>query len=790
MRLVACLSRNHERGFMKLITRGLVVAVLVCVAMLAHPETASANKCSAGKVKCVVNKTKALLGCHGKAAGKGLTVDAACVQKAKTKFDGGTEPAKGCFEKLEAKGEKAGAKPDAVCPTSNDTAALEAKVDAFVADLVADLDTTVAANKCVAGKVKCAATKAGALLGCQGKALGKSIAVDAACLAKAKSKFDGGAEPAKGCFEKLEAKGEKAGAKPVVVCPTSNDTAAIEAAIDAFVADVVCDLEPAGAGCQGPTPTPTATPRACGNGADPQLCDPSSAGYACGPDFACTNCNCACPSKVHFAGDATDAKSILDTGWTGIAHRAPIITNGDVTVGLACSATERPCGVCNITGPIVNENAGTGQLDNQRCSNDSSIRCTGDAPCTAVQNKCLGGTNAEATCAVSSCAAPGACTAGVCVGGTNDGQACCLGGACRAAGTCEFFFGSDLPLAAGGVTTCVVNQFNGQVVGTANVESGEAITTALLISRVFLGPAIDNPCPRCINDPTVNDGALGGTCDAGPRQGLTCDGNGSIPGRPDFGTTSLDCPPNPASIIASLGIDLSNATDPVTKTLTTNSPNCTDSPGDKCLCDTCNNSSAEACSDNSDCPDPAGPVGPVCGGRRCLGGANGGAPCSANTECPGVAQGCGRVGAATQPSGCQDDTTVADTLIECADVDGDGEGVCTSGPTDKNCSVASGHPQRGCDDDGQCGGAVGSCVSAPRGCLTTGGGTFQPTGQNDGSDVLTALGQEDPPVRDVSRPTLGAVFCIAPTGQASVNNVAGLPGPGRVTIRGTATGLP
>jgi len=29
-----------------------------------------------------------------------------------------------------------------------------------------------------------------------------------------------------------------------------------------------------------------------------------------------------------------------------------------------------------------------------------------------------------------------------------------------------------------------------------------------------------------------------------------------------------------------------------------------------------------------------------------------------------------------------------------------------------------------------------------------------------------------------------------PTGSASVNNVAGLPGPGRVTIRGTATGLP
>src|SRR5690349_17091556 len=108
---------------MKLMTRGLVVAALICGVTLVHPETASANKCSAGKVKCVVNKTKALLGCHGKAASKGLTVDPACLAKAKAKFDGGVDPAKGCFEKLEAKGEKAGAKPDAVCPTSNDTAA-------------------------------------------------------------------------------------------------------------------------------------------------------------------------------------------------------------------------------------------------------------------------------------------------------------------------------------------------------------------------------------------------------------------------------------------------------------------------------------------------------------------------------------------------------------------------------------------------------------------------------------------------------------------------------------------
>ncbi len=723
--------------------RSFVAALLAVACSVAFVGTANANKCSAGKVKCVVNKTKALLGCQGKAAGKGLTVDPACVQKAKAKFDGGADPAKGCFEKLEAKGEKPGAKPDLVCPTSNDTAALEAKVDAFVADLVAEVDTAAAANKCAAGKEKCATTKAGALLGCHAKALGKGISVDPACIQKAKGKFDGGADPTKGCFEKLEAKGEKAGAKPEVVCPTSNDTATIEAKIDAFVDDVVCELDPAA--CTAATPTPTATPvptstpcgapGTCGNCViDPgEFCETGATGAACGAAFTCTNCNCACPTKVHFSGDPTAPESILDTGWTGIAHRAPIISNGDVTVTLSCGAAARPCGTCNVSGPIANPNKGAGQLDNQRCTNDTSIRCTSNTPCNA-------------------------------------------GG-----GTCQFFFGSNLPLAAGGVGTCVVNQFNGSVSGTANVESGEAATSALLTSQVFNGLSIDSPCPRCQGDPTVNDGAQGGTCNGGPRDGLACDANGSVFNRPDFGVTSLDCPPPPGSLIATLPIDLTNATDPVTKTLSANSPNCGGDPTEKCLCETCNNLAATPCDDNADCVAVGATV---CGGRRCIGGTNAGAPCNNNSVCPngGI---CGRPGEPTKPSACLDDTSTVGVL-DCSDTaPTDGEGECLKGPITQSCSLASGHPQRGCTTDADCGGATGSCESANRQCFLTGGFS----GKN-GTNTLVANGQEDPPVGDVSHPTLGAVFCIGPTGLSSVNNVAGLPGPGRVTIKGTAEGLP
>ncbi len=735
---------------MKLTTRSLVVAALVCGVTLVQPGSASANKCSAGKVKCVVNKTKALLGCHGKAAGKGLAVDAACIQKAKDKFDGGAEPAKGCFEKLEAKGEKAGAKPNVVCPTSNDTAALEAKVDAFVADLVADLDTTIDPNKCVAGKTKCATTKAGALLGCHAKAFGKDIGVDAACIAKAKSKFDGGATPAKGCFEKLEIKGEKAGAKPAVVCPTTDDTAAIEAKIDAFVDEVVCALEPAGCVVATPTitPTPTVTPTPdpnCGNGAldSGEQCDTGVGS----PQTTCPNvntaafpcnefCTCDCPTRVTFSGDATDPASILDTGWTGISHRAPIISNGDVTINLACTGVGRPCGVCNVSGPVANPNAGAGQLDNQRCSHDSSIKCASDAVC-GVGN------------------------------------------------TCEFYFGAPLPLAAGGVTACVFNQFNGQVSGTANVETGEASTAALLTSRVYTGIAIDNPCARCIGDGPVNDGVAGGTCDGGTRGGLACDGNGTVFERPDFGTTSLDCPLSSTVLIATLPIDLTNATDPVTKTVSADSPTCSGVPGERCICDTCNNSNQEPCFTNADCPDPAGPIGPICGGRRCIGGSNAGTPCAANSECSGGGF-CNRPGEPTKPSACLDDSVNTVGVLDCSDTAPvDGEGECTVGPITQSCSVASGHPQRGCTLDAECGGAVGSCVGSNRLCFLTGGFS----GKN-GTNTLIAVGMEDAPMNDTSNPTLGAVFCVGPTGSTSINNVSGLPGPGRVTINGTATGLP
>ena len=118
------------------------------------------------------------------------------------------------------------------CATTGDAGSLEAQVDAFVLDVVTALDPgypTPVMNKCSAGKKKCVATKVKAILGCYGKAASAGLPVDPACIQKAQDKFDGGADPTKGCFAKLEAKPP---------CLTTSDIAALEAKVDAFSLDV------------------------------------------------------------------------------------------------------------------------------------------------------------------------------------------------------------------------------------------------------------------------------------------------------------------------------------------------------------------------------------------------------------------------------------------------------------------------------------------------------------------------------------------------------------------------
>jgi len=347
---------------------------------------------------------------------------------------------------------------------------------------------------------------------------------------------------------------------------------------------------------------------------------------------------------------------------------------------------------------VIDEIGKGNDQNNQRCNGDTSVHCT---------------------------SAPG-------------GVAGCGGGL----GTCEYFFGAPLSLAAGGVTTCVASQWNGGITGTFDQQSGASAGTASVLSRVYNGIAVANPCPRCIGDGFANDGVRGGTCSGGTRNGLACDGEGESP-EPSFGTSSLDCPPTPGGLLATIPIDLTNKNNgTVTKTVDGTSPTCNGEPGKRCLCG--------ACSGNSQIP------------------------CDHDTQCAAVGAGTctSAAGEPRKTNACLDDTTTGPNEHICTSVGG-GEGECSAGPTTTHCHIET---FRGCTVPADCPATGDTCDAFNREC-------FPGTGNGIG-DAISAVGSTTTPRDHTSVQSFASVFCVAPTGSAAVNSVAGLPGPGRLTLKG------
>ena len=228
------------------------------------------NKCAAKKEKCVNNRVSYLLKCHVSAELKALgPPDAYCVDKADYKWDGGITPTRGCFERLELPGH---------CFTEDDTGSIGTKVDAFVNDVVLQLDPSYPGpvfDRCSAAKKKCVMKFATNLLKCRAKYEAKNVPIDPVCVQKATDKFDGGFDPSRGCFERLELK-----FAPTVPCTTTDDTSALATTVNDFVQDVACDLDPYRPECS-----------TCGNGiaeSPPEDCDG-------GDDAACPGaCTIAC----------------------------------------------------------------------------------------------------------------------------------------------------------------------------------------------------------------------------------------------------------------------------------------------------------------------------------------------------------------------------------------------------------------------------------------------------------------------------------------------------------------
>jgi hypothetical protein len=189
-------------------------------------------------------KASSLLKCEQKAETPGKDADpnaGDCVNKAKEKFDGGPDPAKGCFEKLESKSPND-------CTTFDDTASAETRVDSCVDQLVTAIDPPpITQSKCGVSKKKCVAKKLKTILKCYEKAEKPGADPDPNakdCITKAKAKFDGGTDPAKGCFVKAETKTGNDCSPPI------GNQAALELLVDSCAGAFVALIE---------TPTTTTT---------------------------------------------------------------------------------------------------------------------------------------------------------------------------------------------------------------------------------------------------------------------------------------------------------------------------------------------------------------------------------------------------------------------------------------------------------------------------------------------------------------------------------------------------
>ena len=115
----------------------MLAATLLFVA--SGPAAAQQAKCLAGKTKCVAKKGTGLLKCHTNAETPGKPADpnaGGCIDKVVGKFDGGIDPTKGCFEKLENQ-----AGNDCQPPTGN-SATLQGLVEDCDFDLEAVLTET------------------------------------------------------------------------------------------------------------------------------------------------------------------------------------------------------------------------------------------------------------------------------------------------------------------------------------------------------------------------------------------------------------------------------------------------------------------------------------------------------------------------------------------------------------------------------------------------------------------------------------------------------------------------
>ena len=448
------------------------------------------------------------------------------------------------------------------------------------------------------------------------------------------------------------------------------------------------------------------------------------------PQFAAypAECNPATPCATTLRLDADEDALDLDLGYDGLAHD----NSGPFMKRLTLCLTDCVGSDCDLAGPVGN--TGGAAFANQRCQETPWFACESEADCP-------------------------------------------IGG-----GPCRFYLGPPTPIDEGGVSLCMISEIAAPVTGTADTATGEIsvhidldldLDNANVVESTDEGTA--HPCPPCV----------AGVCVGGTRDGMPCVPHGHSARYAD--DVSHDCPPGGGFILGagSTTMKIEASTSPTSKTLTAASPSCR-APGTtglKCFCDTCNNLSAEPCFTSADCPDsPAGTPG-VCGGNRCLPPApNAGTPCitvsGSSAECGGFP--CGTIGQ-PKPNSCSPtaQSCSPNTPPDNASID---EGTCSTGPFPGRCSL---QPFKSCVSTDDCTAPTCEWCSPGQVCSFTPRECYADNG-TIGNGVSVG-GTTEPPTSGQSDATLGALFCIRPTGSPLFDAPWGLPGLGRATIPVTAT---
>jgi hypothetical protein len=483
------------------------------------------------------------------------------------------------------------------------------------------------------------------------------------------------------------------------------------------------------------------------------------------------------PNAVHPGGldcsaiTVTDLQSYVDCIDCVLEFEADCATSAGVGDNDPGAGIDYPF-ECNMAGPTPTPSptpgpCGNGMVDmGEECDPTVFNSCPANAPCAPA------GTPDECTCPTGTFSLAATAGADLDTGwtGISHDQAALVGHlfdaqtyGCTSGGPdteCSFvaeyavpFFGPPLPLSAGAVPVCVVNEIVGDANGTLDLATGELHYDYDLISRVHTGITSDQPCPTCVGDTVVDDDVLDGTCNGGANNNGMCDADAVSP-VPAFGATSFNCSPVAGANIGNLSISFVDAnTGTQSASLSAASPNCRafGFTTQKCFCDTCAAPGSIPCFTNADCPG-----GVACGGLRCSGGGNAGNACTAASDCPGGSCTTQPGGTATAPNACNDGI--------CSPGGGPDDGVCMAGPTDPLCAIEQ---FRGCMADSDCPLMGDSCTTKTRECF---GSTVSKTG-----------------TAGIPNGAYAGLFCIPPTTAAAVNQTAGLSGLGALRLPYTLT---